>query len=370
MTAGGRSVKEGIMNKTAVFVIIILFMFLNSFSQEIIENPGKPLSKNAGRILELKEELRITDKGGEFFFQFPNNIKVAPDGSIFIADQDLLMRFDENGKFIHNFFKKGQGPGEINYLRDYLFEDGKLTIITSSPVKIVTFLFDGELVDDVTLHDPFWFFNFQFFKNRRFFFFINDRPETGDKPGVFEAPHVLISIDERGQNIEKHLSLPYQFFMTGGAVSGLGRLTSVAYKDEFLFIADTEEYLVRLYDTESQKIVRSFKREYKRVKPPEDYRWGGIYSRDGTRMGPPPPKFFNDISALYIVNDKLWVRTSTRDEEKGYLIDVFDFEGRFVDSFYLKCEVRGIISTHGDVGFIRETDENELVTVVKYRIIG
>ena len=86
-------------------------------------------------------------------------------------------------------------------------------------------------------------------------------------------------------------------------------------------------------------------------------------------MGPPPPKFFNDISALYIVNDKLWVRTSTRDEEKGYLIDVFEFDGRFIDSFYLKTEVRGIISTYGDLIFTRETDENELVTVVKYRIV-
>ena len=28
------------------------------------------------------------------------------------------------------------------------------------------------------------------------------------------------------------------------------------------------------------------------------------------------------------------------------------------------------ISTHGNVVFIRETDENELVTVAKYRIVG
>ena len=279
--------------KNLFITLLLVISFLSRLeAQEIIENPEKPLSKNAGRILDLKEELRITDKGGEFFFQYPNNVKVAPDGSIFMSDQELLLRFDKNGKFIHNFFKKGQGPGEINYLRDYVFEDGKFILISSSPVKIVTFLFSGELLDDITLHESFWFQDFQFLKDQRFFFFKNDRPETGDKPGVFDAPHVLISMDKNSQNIEEHLSLPYQFFMTGGASSGLGRIASIPYKNKFLFIANTEEYLVRLYDIESQKIVRSFKREYKRVKPPEDYRWGGIYSRDGTRMGPPAAQIF------------------------------------------------------------------------------
>ena len=356
------------MNKF-VWLILVLFLLSTQIpAQDIIENPEKPLNSDAGRILKLKEELRITDEGGEFFFRSPSNVKVAPDGSIFMYDRELLLRFEKNGKFIHNFFKKGQGPGEISYLSDYVFQDGKLIIITSSPVKIITFLLNGELFDDVTLHESFWFLNFQFLYDQKYFFFKNDRPDTGDKLGVVDAPHVLISMNKYGQNIEEHFSLPYQFFMTGGASSGLGRLTSIPYKNKFLFIADTEDYLVKFYDIESHKILWSFRRKYKRVKPPEDYRWGGIYSRDGKRMGPPPPKYFNDISALYIVNDKLWIRTSTRDEEKGYLIDVFEFDGRFVDSFYLKTDGR-IISTHGDSIFIRESDESEIVTVVKYTII-
>ena len=308
-------------------------------AQEIIANPEKPISSKAGRILQLKEELRITDEDGEFFFSYPSNIKVAPDGSIFMVDREMLLRFDENGRYIHNYFKKGQRPGEINYLRNYIFNDGNLIIITANPIKFITFSFEGELLDDVTLHDSYWFLNFQFHKDQRFFFFKNDRPATGDQPGVVDAPNVLISMDKKGQNIKEHFSLPYQFFMTAGASSGLGRLTSISYKEKFLFVANTEEYLIELYDIETNRIIRSFKRKYTRVKPPNDYRWGGIYSRDGKRMGPPPPKYFNDISSLYVVSDKLWVRTSTRDEEKGSLIDVFDIDGRFLDSFYLNMRI-------------------------------
>lgn len=357
------------MKKLFITLFLVIPFFSQLEAQEIIENPDKSLSKKAGRVLKLKEELRIIDEGGEFFFRYPINVKVAPDGSIFMSDREMLLRFDENGKFIHNFFKKGQGPGEINNLRDYVFKDGKLIIITSNPVKIMTFFLNGELLDDVTLHESFWSLLFQFLNDQRYFFFKNDRPDTGDNPGAFDAPYVLISMDKNGQNIKEHFSLPYRFFMTGGASWGLGRLTSIPYKNKFLFIANTEDYLVKLYDIESHKILRSFKRKYKRVKPPKDYRWGGLYSRDGKRLGPPPPKYFDDINALYIVNDKLWVRTSTRDEEKGYLIDVFEFDGRFVDSFYLKTDIRGIISTHGDSIFIRESDENEIVTVVKYSIV-
>ncbi len=338
-------------------------------AQEIIKNPKRPANPNAGRILKLQEELRITDKGGDFFFQYPAKVKVAPDGSIFISDHDLLIRLDKNGKYLHNYFKKGEGPGELNSVRDYTFHDEKLIVINSNPLKIVSFDFNDELIDDVNLHQSFLFFRFLFLKNNRIYFFKNERPEAGDKPEVMDAPYVLISMDMKGQDLKEHLSLPYQIYITGGAISGLGRITTASYKNKFLFIANTEEYMVKMFDVESQKMLRSFTRKYKRVKPPEDYRWGGIYNREGKRLGPPPPKYFFDISAMYIVNESLWVRTSTKDPEKGYLFDVFYFDGSYKDSFYLKPD-GGIISTHGNSIFIKETDADDLVSIVKYKIIG
>jgi len=79
-------------------------------AQEIIKNPAKSTKPESGRILKLQQELRITEQGGEFFFQYPGNVKVAPDGSTFIEDRDLLLRFSKDGRFLHNYFKKGQSP--------------------------------------------------------------------------------------------------------------------------------------------------------------------------------------------------------------------------------------------------------------------
>jgi hypothetical protein len=352
------------------FVLFLCLMGVSLFSlQELIENSDKPLNPDAGRILKLEEELRITDEGGEFFFQYPNNVKIAPDGSIFLQDRELLLRLDGNGKYIHNYYKKGEGPGELQFVRDYAFQDGKLVVINSNPIKIVTFDFNGEFVDDVTIRQAFLFFRFLFLKDGRIYFFRNERPEAGDKPGVLDAPYALISMDMNGQDLQEHLTLPYQIFDAGGARMGLGRLTTVSYKSKFLFIANTEEYLVKLFDVESAAMLRSFNRDYRRVKPPKDYRWGGVYGSDGKRMGPPPPEYLFDVSSMDIVNDLLWVHTSTKDEDQGFLIDVFDFDGTFVDSFYLNT-YSGIVGAQENSIFIKEADEDELVSIVKYKIIG
>jgi hypothetical protein len=43
-------------------------------AQDTIENPAKPLSINAGRVVTLKEEMRIEDTGDDFYFKNPFTI--------------------------------------------------------------------------------------------------------------------------------------------------------------------------------------------------------------------------------------------------------------------------------------------------------
>ncbi len=38
---------------------------------------------------------------------------VAEDGFIFVQDGIRLFKFDQDGKFIQNIVREGQGPGEI-----------------------------------------------------------------------------------------------------------------------------------------------------------------------------------------------------------------------------------------------------------------
>jgi hypothetical protein len=136
-------------NLVIIFSLILVLTFF-SFPQEIIENPEKPLSKEAGRIVNLKEFLSIHDTGDDYYFKYPSNLKIAPDGSIFVLDwsSSQLVRFDTNGKFLRNYFKKGQGPGELNSVGDYCFDDDNIIIYDARLQKILWLNFNGKTVKE------------------------------------------------------------------------------------------------------------------------------------------------------------------------------------------------------------------------------
>ena len=81
---------------------------------QVIENPEKPKAANAGRVVAPTEVLAISDEGrSDFYFGWPNELRPGPDGSLLLRDRDQVLHFAANGKFLHNLFKKGQGPGEM-----------------------------------------------------------------------------------------------------------------------------------------------------------------------------------------------------------------------------------------------------------------
>ena len=109
------------MKKLWIFILFVLFLLLFTSAQELVENPEKPQHPKAGRVLKVEKIFRITDESGEFYFKYPYLIKVAYDDSIFIKDTSQLLRFDKNGRFIRNYFVKGQGPGEFNSIKRSVF---------------------------------------------------------------------------------------------------------------------------------------------------------------------------------------------------------------------------------------------------------
>jgi len=363
--------EEGVMKKL-VLLFSILFIFTSIIlTQEVIENPQKPLSKNAGRVLRLEEELRITDESGEFYFKYLRNLKVAPNGSIFVVDVDQLLQFNSAGNFIQNFFKKGQGPGELSSISDYFFQNKNVIIHDRRLNKILWFDFKGKLINEFRIYEQSGLLRFQLFYNNTYYFFKSGFPDTGGKPTLVDSPQVLVAMTQDKNEIKELISFPIKIFAMGaqggGGFVGVSRLITTPYKDKYLFISHNREYLLKLYDVKSQKILRSFKRDYKRIKTPKDYRGGG-FTIGGKGYSPPRPEYMSDVNNLFVFNELLWIMTSTKDEEKGYLIDVFNVDGKFIDSFYLNLNGR-FIATHKDSIFVREEDEDGNVQIIKYRII-
>ena len=360
------------MKNALTFLILLMFSISMVSSQEVIENTENPLNPNAGRVLKIEEVFRISDESGEFYFKYPGNLKVSPDGTIFISDQNQFLKFDDNGNFKQNFFKKGQGPGEFTYIGNYCLKDEKIIIHNSTPNKLVWLDFDGKLLNEYTIqHNLPRGLNFVVFYSG-YYFTKFEIPYTEGKFLLVDSPQILFSISESEDKLKELISFPIKLYASGSEGQGasmfrLSKLIILPFKEKFLFVSHSGEYLIKLFDMENEKIIRSFKRDYKRVKPPKDYR-GVKLGYAGKSYSPPRPDYLNDINNLFVLDRLLWVQTSTKDEDKGSLIDVYDFDGKFIDSFFVNLK-GSLLATDRDSIFVLEKDEDELLSIVKYKVL-
>lgn len=378
--------REIIMRKIALLVLSFFIFTSVILAQKIIENSEKPLSKKAGRVVDLKEVLSIHDEGDAYYFKYPSNLKIAPDGSIFFLDwrSNQLLQFDTNGKFLRNFFKKGQGPGELSLVSDFCFEGNNIIIYDGRLQKILWLNFNGEAVKEFKVLRKARSFMFRLYHQNTYYFIQSDVQFTKKKPSYVDIPYHLSSISKEGNEANKLISFLLKAYVVsgmggGGGVFNIEKMITAPLENRYLFISHSTEYLVKLFDAATNKIIHSFNREYKRVKPSSEYKERmkkGGFIIGGKHYTEPDRKYRNDIQNLFVNQKNLWVMTSTIDKKKGVLFDVFDIEGRFVDKFYLKfteenfLQYGGInrMAVSGEFLYQIETTPEETYVIKKYKM--
>lgn len=368
------------MRKILSSVVCLLCIGLFGCKQENIKTPGKPKGKDPGRTMMLEEAMVIKDTGKNFYFKYPRNLKVAPDGSLFIQDREQFIQFGPDGKFVRNLFKMGQGPGEMQSAGNYFFDGEHIVVHEHRSDKILCFDFDGKFITDFRIQGETGLSWFLFSLEGTYYFLSSDRPVV-KTTSVVDIHQKLVEITQEGRETKELTEFPTVGFIAVGKQGGrvfydISSVIAVPYREKFLFVSHTQEYSIKLYDAEKGRVLKTFKRDYRRVKTPPDAERTGGAMLDGKPISPPPQKFLNDIRNLVVSSDLLWVVTSTTDEEKGTLIDVFDSEGKYRDNFYLKFPenmVHGyggntVMAVSEDSLFTIEQDEEGSFVIKKHRI--
>jgi hypothetical protein len=145
------------LKKVPIFLSIVLAWAASAASalgQEAVNLPAKPKNPKAGRVLKLREVLRISDAQGGFFFKSPENLQAAPDGGLFVVDDGEFLRFDAAGKFAANLFRKGQGPGEFQRIENYAPIAAEVLAFQRNPLKLVRMDLGGALLAEVKPDAP------------------------------------------------------------------------------------------------------------------------------------------------------------------------------------------------------------------------
>lgn len=364
--------------KLAIRLCIIMASLWTAGLGQIIENPVKPIAKNAGRIVTLKEELRIEDTGEGYFFKNPSSIRVSPRGDIFFRDgQEQALLFDPEGRFVRNLFKKGQGPGELTSITDTWVSPDRL-YLRGNPPKILIFDFEGNLIKELPLRGGTPAGTFIWADSAGLLLFGPGRPDPSGGTGLRDVPWDIVAIASDGTSQERIGSFSISAFLqvdAGGAISwtSWNRPQVVALNGNSLFLNSSPEYLIENFVRDKKSVVLRFRRPYTRQKRNES---GGISSSRGS--GPAAPEFWPDIYDLHIVDGQLWAQTWTVTGEKSILFDVFDSKGRYVDNFYIQSTMRNedgkpalirMTIARGCAYFKEESSEG-LIVIRKCRLVG
>jgi hypothetical protein len=351
--------------KTSAILFVLIFIPLEILAQTIIENPEKPLAKNAGRVLKLQEIWRITDEGGQFYFKYPTELRMSSDGHIFLADENELLKFTPEGKFIKNLFKKGQGPGEIKSDFAYFLHDNEIYIYDFMALKMIRTDLNGEFIKQVRIESGPYNGFYGVFKD--WLIFLKDvfPPPAERKSKLQYMPCAIRLVSEDGKIEKECYMFQRQMFFQPNGFTSWTRWASILSEDgNRLYVSHTRDYLIETLDLNKGQVINRFKRVYPSVK----YKERGWEKNFYKKFNAPKIRYEIDIAGLFINKDSLWVRTSTSNKGKGALFDVFDAKGRFIDNFYLGAG-RTLLNPYGDTVFVLEKDQAENYRLIKYKIM-
>ena len=348
------------MKKVLGLLIGILLLSWFASSQIIIENKSKPKSKNAGRLLELEELLRITDESDEFFFERPYRLSLDQYGFIYFQDGDFFLKFSPEGKYVKNLAQIGQGPGEVQSFR-YNIQDDIINVWDPRGLKVVFYDLDGQFLREFKPEQHFGMSMEGHYRDS-LIFSTYDMASREERKGMMDVNHQIILVSKDSGEAQEIRAFPIPWYVTASFGTSYAPFSVLPNEDgSKLFINDSPEYRIKVMDTATGEILRVFQRKYKRVKMPERP------PRPGATQ--PERKYMYDINYMVRNEEQIWIWTSTEDEDKGVLFDVFSMDGEYLDSFYIPTEV-SFMYAKGDILFARNQDEEGIYSVVKYRILN
>ncbi len=367
-----------------IFFLSAIMLCQFSISAEVTGNLNIPAGisgKNPGRSLHLTEVQRITDYEEDFVFKRIRGIKIAEDGSIFIRGTIQVLKFTPEGKYVKNFIKKGEGPGEVKYLSDFILSKDNVLVGSIMPVKLINFSQSGTLKSELTIQGLSTFASlFEHFMERSYFV-SSDLELNKQKSGVISRANELSYIDQSGKVIKMNLSFDTKDLMIkksskNGVMVNIDELTRFLRafdKKRYLYLSYKERYHISQIDLESGKIVREIIRNYKPVTfekikytKKEDIELYKLYDR----------KYYNDIYKLAVYKNNLIIFTSTMNKKGEILIDVFNSEGKYIDNFFVKIPgvkrpddlIRKPVLFHHGYLWTTGTDEDDVPYAVKFEI--
>jgi hypothetical protein len=330
------------MKKIACFVFILAFLSCCIPEQDKVEKTSEDgvevvinhlepyrITAEPSNLL-LEEELLIdmeSEEIEEIGFVDIDYFDLDSEGNIYIVSTDpkdkLVFKFDKKGKYISSFGRKGQGPGEVQFVL-YFGIDNQDRIIISDHVRKKVFFFsdEGALIEG-TSYDPNFFTMFPLENGK--YLFIRDLPDIENKRLSRSLRICNSEFDER-----KELDAYFTSRSSGGI-----RVSSPIFEwrisnGKIYAVNEQRGYEILVYDLEGT-LTRKIRREYYPLDYPENLkkRYIEIY---GTSRKIDFPETLPPIQSFFVDDEgRIFVMTYEKGENPGeHVFDIFNSEGVFI----------------------------------------
>lgn len=351
---------RGQVARIALFIALTCFARPELSIAQVVENPLMPKAPNAGRVIVPKEVMAISDHSRKAYSPnlSPRNPRVMPNGSLLVSTRlpiCKLLPFDKDGRFIRDLLREGRWPGDLGCPGGYLLTGNNIIVLAGNPEKLLWFDSAGKYERETPLYfssgkyTPLAFLDGTFYISYGTLFGFQGISILQGEPRIFDIPWDIFTFKESSCELKPLVSFPIRRFFKGCVKFGeysakcgwstINSFISVPFQEKYMVLSHTSEYLLKIYNPASNTVIREFRRAYERVKrAPEK----GDMTIDGKPPNIPDLNYENDIVNVFTSGDDIYAVTSTRDSDKGVLIDLFDGSGIYKDSFYLKLPAPGL----------------------------
>ena len=341
---------------------------------KIISNGSKPKpQKGVPSKVTFTEDMRFGegDDPDTSFSQVAIFV-VTDDGNLIAADikDRRIMVFDENGKYLRDIGKSGQGPGEFQIPGGLaLTPNNEVMIEDSIARRLAFFTVDGEFIKNVSVADKLSLVNLVIdgegnylgrqlgMEGQKMYFEMKKFDQELNPIFTMDKVEFDIPIPGSGVKIDiMDMITVYLFDSSGNTFYGRNR-----------------DYEFKVYDKQGTHI-RSIRKDFKKVKVTQEDIDMMLDRMPSNMMGGVDPsemfEFPKEFPPYQIFSldeqDRLFVRTWVKGKEDGaYIIDVFDAEGRFISQLESKLDLR---MWKGGKVYGLEENEDGFMLVKRYKV--
>jgi hypothetical protein len=319
----------------------------------IVKNPAEPMY--ADQILGLEKELIVggAGSGREVAFSSLEGVDIDEDENIFIlsAKDAAVFVYDRSGKFMRQFGRRGQGPGELLSPVAISIRADRV-MVSDLDRKISFFSLSGDFINSFSIGQ---YLLLTTSLDARGNIYGLEAGMAGDNPAVkllkfnqemkLKGELASYLIPELQKGLDPFMGFP--FFQIGPS--------------ETIIFSRPYDYCFEYYDRNG-KLFRQVRKAYKPVRITDEEK----NEMKQSLPSHPDSRFaYHPGCGRFVCSDEGWLLVQTFEQSANgyYIFDVFDEQGRFLTRIPLPGEPK--IWKKGKL-YCREEDETGFQLLVRY----